>query len=130
MKTDQPERWPYLQQEMNAYRKPSIANSKHIRSMYDTVNKYQTRKAFKDEQAFNAAAEKEPFCLVLEWMDVPLSILDPEKYKNNPAFMAALFEAGLGGARDIDSAGLVWTGTFPRLIMHASSFPGGMNVWH
>jgi hypothetical protein len=42
--------------------------------------------------------------------------------------MAALFEAGLGGVRDIDSAGLVWTGRFQRLIMRASSFLGGINV--
>jgi hypothetical protein len=58
--------------------KPSIANSKHIRSLYDTINKYQSQKAFKNAQAFNVAAENEPFCLVLEWMDEPLSKLDPE----------------------------------------------------
>jgi hypothetical protein len=104
---------------MNAYRKPSIANSKHIRSIYDTINKFQSQKAFKNTQAFNTVAQKEPFCLVLEWMDEPLSKLDPEKFKNNPAFMGALFEAGLGGIRDINSAGLVWTGML-LLIIRAS----------
>ena len=116
VKTDEPKRWKWLQREKDAYQKPSIQNSPVIRSLYDTVNEYKSVEAFEDETAFNAAAEKEPFCLVLEWMDVPLSELDPQKYKNNPTFMAALFQALLEGVRDINNAktkdgNLVWTGT-------------------
>ncbi|KAK4239538.1 hypothetical protein C8A03DRAFT_32397 [Achaetomium macrosporum] len=109
VKTDTPDRWKWLKREFNAYPYPSIKKSPHIRSMYDWINDYKTPASFGHQDAFEAAAEKEPFCLVLEWLDEPLSKLDPAIYRHNPAFMAALFEGMLGGVKDIGTAGLIWT---------------------
>jgi len=53
----------------------------------------------------------EPFALVLEYMDVTLEIVDVESNKRRPEFMKALYEAHLGGTRDMHKAGLMLTGT-------------------
>lgn len=111
VKTDTPDRWRWLKRDYEAYQGPNVKNSKHIRSLYDTINKYRKESDFENAAAFEAAASDEPFCLVLEWLDVPLSELNPAKYKHNLAFMAALFRAQLGGVKDIAADGMVYTGT-------------------
>ena len=44
-------------------------------------------------------------------MDVPLAKVDAEDNKGRPEFMKALFEAHLGGTRDMYEDGPIWTGT-------------------
>lgn len=44
--------------------------------MDDWLNDYKTPASFGRQAAFETAAEKEPFCLVFEWLDEPLSNLD------------------------------------------------------
>ena len=60
--------------------------------------------------------QSNPYCLVLEYLDVPLSTLDPAKYKDNPIFMAALFKGTLGGVKDIGLTKNVWTGKFRKPV--------------
>ena len=56
--------------------------------------------------------QSSPYCLVLEYLDLPLSALDPAKYKENSVFMAAFFKGMLEGAKDIALTKKVWTGEY------------------
>jgi len=111
VKTAEPEAWPSLQTEFDAYQKPNIKGSPFIRAFYDHINEYKAREGYPDDDSFNAAAVAEPFALVLEYMDVTLENVDVESNKRRPEFMEALYEAHLRGTRDMHKAGLMLTGT-------------------
>ncbi|KAL9123799.1 MAG: hypothetical protein Q9217_006810 [Psora testacea] len=122
VKTANWDRYPWLERERDAYRRPSIRNSPHIRRMYDEINDFQRAKDFEDKAAFKDAVEKQPYCLVLEFMSTTLKELDPEKYKNNLLFMAALFRGMIEGTQDIKKAGIknndaVWTDAKPENML-------------
>ena len=111
MKTAEPEKWTFLQNEFDAYQKPNIRNSRFIRALYDHINVYKDQANYENDDSFNAAAAAEPFGLILEYMDVPLSKVNTEHNKGRPEFMKALFEAHLRGTWDMYKDGLIWTGT-------------------
>lgn len=95
----------------------TICQSRHIRSLYDEINQYVSENGFQgNTAAFEEAVQSNPYCLVLEYLDVPLSRLNPAKYKNNPVFMAALFKGMLGGVKDVGLTKNVWTGESGRPI--------------
>ena len=110
MKTADPEKWPLLKKEFDAYQGPCIRESPWIRRFYDHVNSYKDPTSYKDQTQFESAAVVEPFGLILEYMDTTLEKVDPELHKRRPQFMKAVFEAQMKGTRDIHQDGLVWTG--------------------
>lgn len=100
-----------LSREREAYDKRGIRQSRNIRTLYDEINQYINEDDFHgNTAALEEAVQSKPYSLVVEYLDVPLDILDPAKYKNSPSFMAALFKGTLGGVKDIGSTGNVWTG--------------------
>lgn len=101
----------WLRREREAYDRRAIYQSRHIRSLYDEINQHISENGFHGNTTASAEAEQSnPYCLVLEYLDVPLSALDPAKYIDNPVFMAALFEGTLGGVKDVGLTKNVWTG--------------------
>ncbi|KAF2453040.1 hypothetical protein BDY21DRAFT_367280 [Lineolata rhizophorae] len=108
----------WLRREREAYDKRAIYQSRYVRSLYDEINQYISEIGFHgDTAAFEQAVQSNPYCLVLEYLDVPLSALDPAKYKDNPVFMAALFEGTLGGVKDVGLTKNVWTDCKPDNVL-------------
>jgi hypothetical protein len=106
-----------LRREREARDRRAIYQSRHIRSLYDEINQYISENCFHgDTAAFEEIVQSNPYCLVLEYLDVPLSALDPTKYKDNPVFMTALFEGTLGGVKDVGLTKNVWMGESGRPI--------------
>lgn len=117
IKTTTAKKQKWLKREREAYDRRAIYQSRHIRSLYDEINQYISENGFHGKTtAFEEAVQSNPYCLVLEYLDVPLSALDPAKYKDNPVFMAALVEGMLGGVKDVGLTKNVWTGESGRLI--------------
>jgi hypothetical protein len=117
IKTATAKQQKWLRREREAYDRRAIYQSRHIRSLYDEINQYMCENSFHgNTAAFEEAVQSNPYCLVLEYLDVPLSALDPAKYKDNPVFMAALFEGTLGGVKDVGLTKNVWTGESGRPI--------------
>ena len=78
--------------------------------MYDEIHDFKHKKDFDTEDGFKDAVQKEPYCLVLEYLSYPLEALDPEQYKQNPVFMAAFFKSMLMGTRSLKEAEAIWSG--------------------
>ena len=78
--------------------------------MYDEINELRRKREFRSEEAFQDAVEKEPWCLVLEFLDHSLDGLAANEYKQNLVFVAEFFKSTLTAASDIEQAKAVWTG--------------------
>lgn len=123
IKTATAKRQKWLRREREAYEKRAIYQSRHIRSLYNEINEYIGEKGFDgNTAAFGEAVQSNPYSLVLEHLEVPLSALDPAKYGNDPVFMAALFQGMLGGVKDVGLTNNVWTGESRRPIIRDSLF--------
>ncbi|KAF1954996.1 hypothetical protein CC80DRAFT_110117 [Byssothecium circinans] len=128
IKTATAKRQRWLRREREAFDRRAIYQSRHIRSLYDEINQDISENGFHgNTAAFEEAVQSNPYCLVLEHFDVPLSALDPAKYKDNPVFMAALFEGMLGGVKDIGLTKNVWTDCKPDNVL-CSNVDGRMPI--
>ncbi|KAF2241697.1 hypothetical protein BU26DRAFT_524865 [Trematosphaeria pertusa] len=118
IKTTTAKKQKRLRREREAYNRRAIYQSRHIRSLYDEINQYISENGFHgNTAAFKEAVQLNPYCLVLEYLDVPLSALNPAKYKDNPVFMAALFKGTLGGVKDVSLTKNVWTDCKPDNVL-------------
>lgn len=88
-----------LVKEYNYYRRSSIALSRNIRKMYDTIN---------DQEDWTA---QKPFCLAFEWMDTTLAAVSSETHRQSPVLAVNIFKAVLGAFSELEKEQLVYSGT-------------------